>query len=250
MDLFILVDLVYLDSELAHFCGQHNTRATLDQFINVNDVILVSIVVNDMAWGIWFFDPGTLHEQKKSVAINDAHYTSLKGQFYIFHKPKIFITLLLSLLNEHSAKSSSSPSMALSAFSTFFMAILLYQTVLTRMPHLTVMVAHFIKFSVSIFIFFCFLVIFFFFIITFRVCSVARFVAILSTFPALLFILFIIHTQHLFFSNFFFFFTFDFLLPVIQFFTNWINSQGIIPSCCKGIFKPIKDYVIFLGQII
>ena len=37
---------------------------------------------------------------------------------------------------------------------------------------------------------------------------------------------------------------------MIQFFTNQINGQGIIPIHHKAIFEPVKDYIIFLGQII
>ena len=135
-------------------------------------------------------------------------------------------------------------------FKFFIMAILLCQTVLPHMPLLTAMVAYSFNFFIFIFTSFCFLIIFFFLIFIFRASSIARFVAILSTFPAPLLLLLTICTKCFFFFIFFFFFTFYFFVPVIQLFANQMSGQSIVPSHCKVFFKPAEDFVIFLGQII
>ena len=49
MDLFSLIDLPYLDLELAFLCSRYNTGDTLDGLVNVGDVMYASVVVGDMA---------------------------------------------------------------------------------------------------------------------------------------------------------------------------------------------------------
>ena len=144
------------------------------------------------------------HEQKKCVTIDGTHHTSLKGLFYIFGKPNFFLffffcSTVTCQWTQHQI--IFIPVNGFFCFLEFFiMAIFLCLTAPTYMSFLSKMVADFIEFFIFTF---CFFIIFFFITFIFGASPIARYVAILTTFLALLLILFVICTQCLLCFNFF-----------------------------------------------
>ena len=175
------------------FHSKHNTGASLDGLMGVVDVKQASIIIGDMARCSWVSNPGILCEWINSVTINGTHHTSPQGLFHILNEPNFlfYIFFLFSVVSEHKTMSSSSPSIAFSAFSNFFNCHI-FAPDSPHMPFSAAVVAYPIKFYVLIVIFFCFLVFFFFFIFICRTSIIPRFVAILITLYSPLLVLLIV----------------------------------------------------------
>ena len=162
----------------------------------------------------------------KDVTIDGAHFTSLRGLFCIICKPNFlfYIIFLFSAVNKHKTMSSSSMSMAFSAFSNFFIISLFrFLTILAHMLFAT-MVAYPINFFAFIIIFFCSLIFFLLFHFYFQDISYLQVSG--HTHHICCVNVYTVYCRHLmpFFFDFFLYFIFNFFVLVIQFFANHVHS--------------------------
>ena len=131
-------------------------------------------------------------------------------------------SFLLSLVTNTTSHHLHPHQLCFLLFQIFVMAILPCPTILTHMPLLVAMVAHSLDFFIFKFMFFCFLIIFFFFIFI-------RVPFLPGLWPYLLHFLhccfyYLLYVPNTFLFQSFLLFTFNFLVPEIQFFMNWFNS--------------------------